>query len=295
MRSQKFSKRAFLKLSVAGATACALNVPSMSFAAADESAKRLPERTRKIPVALQLYTVRNECAQDLDGTIAAIGKMGYAAVEFADYFGRSAKQLRKLLDDAGLKCCGTHIYINTMMGDELARTIEFNQILGNRFLIVRSMPEKYSRTHQGWLDAAAAMDEIAGKLGPFGMRVGFHNHNTEFKLLGGEPPEDTLFGHTRKEVFIQFDTCNAMEGGGEAVVYLKRFPGRVASMHVKPFSNARPNALLGDDELPWAEIFHLCETIGGTEWYVIEYEKDLYPPMVVAQKTIEIMRRWGKC
>ena len=289
MKTRPLSKRAFLKLSAASAAACALSAPARLLAETDASSKK------KIPVALQLYTVRKECANDLDGTLAAVGKMGYQAVEFADYFGRDAKQLRKLLDETGLKCCGTHLYLETLMGDELAKSIEFSQILGNRFLIVRTMPGKYSKTRQGWLDAAVAMNGIAEKLQPHGMRVGFHNHNTEFKPLEGELPEDLLFGHTQKDVFIQFDTCNAMEGGGDPVVYLKRYPGRVASMHVKPFSIAKPNALLGDDELPWAEIFQLCETIGGTEWYVIEYEKDLYPPLVVAQKTLEVMRRWGKC
>jgi sugar phosphate isomerase/epimerase len=93
---------------------------------------------------------------------------------------------------------------------------------------------------------------------------------------------------------MEIDTGNAMDGGGDPVVFLKKYPGRAASMHIKPFSKSNPKALLGDDELPWPEIFNLCETTGGTEWYVMEYESDGYPPLVAMQKTFETMRRWGK-
>jgi len=77
-----------------------------------------------------------------------VAKMGYKAVEFAGYYNRDAKGLRKLLDDVGLKCCGTHIPLDTLLGDNLPNTIEFNHTLGNKFLIVPSLPEKYTRTHQ---------------------------------------------------------------------------------------------------------------------------------------------------
>src|SRR5882762_10592668 len=98
---------------------------------------------KSIPFGLQLYSVRNECAKDLVGTVTAVAKMGYKAVEFAGYHGRDAQTLRKLLDDLGLKCCGTHIGLDTLLGEKFDKTIEFNKILGNPFLIVASLPEKY--------------------------------------------------------------------------------------------------------------------------------------------------------
>ncbi|MCS7309894.1 MAG: sugar phosphate isomerase/epimerase, partial [Armatimonadetes bacterium] len=70
----------------------------------------------RIPIGVQLYSVRDDCAKDLPGTLAAIAKMGYEGVEFAGYHGYSARDLRKLLDDNGLKCCGTHIGIDTLLG-----------------------------------------------------------------------------------------------------------------------------------------------------------------------------------
>src|SRR5207245_5149196 len=128
----------------AGATAATLGLLAEAGAA----------EKKKIPFALQLYSVRNECGKDLVGTIHAVGKMGYKAVEFAGYHGRDAKTLRQLLDDAGLKCCGTHIGLDTLLGDNLPKTVAFNQTLGNKFLIMPSPTGKYQKSRQGWPDAA---------------------------------------------------------------------------------------------------------------------------------------------
>ena len=289
MKTQSISRREFLKTSAATATAAlAATTPGDLFAAGEYGGN-------KIPFALQLYSVRNECAKDLDGTVTAVAKMGYKAVEFAGYHGRDAKTLRKLLDDVGLKCCGTHIGLDTLLGDNLPKTVEFNQTLGNKFLIVPSLPGKYTKTRQGWQEAADVFSELADKVKPQRMRVGYHNHNIEFKPIDGEIPWDTLFNRAKKEDVIQFDTGNGVAQGGDPVVYLKKKPGRVASVHVKPYSKARPKVLIGDDELPWKEIFHICETTAGVEWYIIEYESDAYPPLVSVEKTLEVMRRWGKC
>jgi len=289
MKIQPFSRREFLKTSAATAAFTGLN-PASLFAADDYGGN-------KIPFGLQLYSVRNECAKDLPGTIAAVAKMGYKAVEFAGYHGRDAKTLRQMLDDNGLKCCGTHIPLDTMLGDNLAKTVEFNQTLGNQFLIVASLPGKYTKTRQTWEEAADRFSEVADKLKPHGMRTGYHNHNIEFKPLPGESelPWDIFFNRAKKEVVIQFDMGNGMADGGDPMIYLKKHPGRVASVHVKPFSRKKPNALIGDDEQPWKEIFNLCETVAGVEWYIIEYESDAYTPLVSVQKTLEVMHRWGKC
>lgn len=247
-----------------------------------------------IPVGLQLYSVRNECAKDLVGTVTAVAKMGYKAVEFAGYHGRDAKTLRKLLDDVGLKCCGTHIQLDTLLGDKLEPTVEFNKTLGNQFLIVASLPAKYTKSRQTWEQAADQFSEVADKLKPHGMKTGYHNHSIEFKPLDGELPWDIFFNRAKKEVVIQFDTGNGMHEGGDPMVFLKKHPGRTASIHLKPFSKSKPNALLGDDELPWKDIFNLCETVAGVEWYIVEYESDAYPPLISVEKTLEVMRRWGK-
>src|SRR5215813_2336838 len=90
----------------------------------------------KIPIGLQLWSLRDQCAKDLPGMLKAVSRYGYKGVEFAGYHGRTAKELRTMLDDNGLKACGTHTPYETILEDQLKATIEFNHTIGNTFLIV---------------------------------------------------------------------------------------------------------------------------------------------------------------
>jgi sugar phosphate isomerase/epimerase len=240
MTTRPLSRRDFLKTSTTAGAVMAATSPAALFAADDYGGN-------KIPFGVQLYSVRKECAKDLPDTLAAVSKMGYKGVEFADYFKYDAKALRQMLDDTGLKCYGTHIYLDTVLGDELPKTIEFNQTLGNRFLIVRWLPEKYTVNRQSWEHAADLCSGVAENLKPHGMHIGYHNHETEFKPIDGEMPWEIFFRRTKPEVVIQLDTANAAIGGADPVALLKKFPGRVASLHVKAFSKAKPGVIIGDD------------------------------------------------
>jgi sugar phosphate isomerase/epimerase len=247
-----------------------------------------------IPIALQLYSVRELCAQDLSTTLAAVAKMGYVGVEFAGYYGRSAQELKRLLDDNGLKVAGTHIGIDTLLGEQLERTVEFNQILGNKFLIVPGLPEERRNSRAAWLETARLMNEAAERVAPHGMRVGYHNHWIEFKPLDGELPWDTFFGNTRPEVVMQLDTGNAMHGGTDPIPFLRKYPGRAATVHLKEYSATNDKALIGEGDVRWEEFFSLCESIGGTEWYIVEQETYAYPPLECVERCLQNLRRMGK-
>lgn len=168
-----------------------------------------------IPIGLQLYSVRQDCARDMSGTLAALAKMGYQGVEFAGYHGHSARELRKMLDDDGLVCCGTHLSLDALLGDNLAQAIEDALTLGNRFLVVASLKEERTRSHASWLENAQVFAELAEKVKPHGLLVGYHNHFTEFQPLEGELPWDTFFSHTSPAVVMQLDTGNCVHGGGD--------------------------------------------------------------------------------
>ncbi|HZO88257.1 MAG TPA: sugar phosphate isomerase/epimerase [Chthonomonadaceae bacterium] len=248
----------------------------------------------KLPIGLQLYSVREDCARDLPGVLEAVARMGYDGVEFAGYYGRNAQELRKLLDDNGLKCCGTHIGLDTLLGDALPATVEFNQTLGNRFLIVPGLAENRRNSPAAWRETARLMNEIAERLEPHGMRTGYHNHHIEFQPMEGELPWDIFFGNTRPEVVMQFDVGNALHGGAQAAPFLKRYPGRAATVHVKEYSATNENALIGEGDVDWNEIFNLCETIGGTEWYIVEQESYAYPPLECVDRCLQNLRKMGK-
>jgi sugar phosphate isomerase/epimerase len=248
----------------------------------------------KIPIALQLYSVREDCARDLPGVLAAVAKMGYEGVEFAGYHGYSAAELRRMLDDVGLKVAGTHIGLDTLLGEEFERSVEFHQTLGNKFPIVPGLAEERRNSKAAWLDTARVFNEIAEKLKPLGMQTGYHNHFIEFAPMEGEVPWDLFFGNTLPEVVMQFDTGNAMHGGADPIPFLERYPGRATTVHLKEYSATNDKALIGEGDIPWEEVFRLCETASGTEWYIVEQESYAYPPLECVDRCLKALREMGK-
>ncbi|MGQ9729686.1 MAG: sugar phosphate isomerase/epimerase family protein [Candidatus Zipacnadales bacterium] len=251
------------------------------------------ERPR-IPIAVQLYSVREEAAKDLPGVLAAIAKMGYEGVEFAGYYGHSAEEIRKMLEDNGLKVVGAHVGLQTLQGDELAKSIEFHQTLGNPRPIVPGLSGEYTSSAEGWKRAAEVFNDIAEKLKPYGMRTGYHNHAIEFQPIDGELPWDIFFSNTVEDVIMQFDTGNALHAGVEAAPFLQKYPGRAVTVHCKEYSKTNSQALIGEGDVPWERIFELCETIGGTEWYIVEQESYAYPPMECIDRCLKNLRAMGK-
>ncbi len=247
-----------------------------------------------IPIGLQLYSVRDDCAKDLPVALAAIAKMGYDGVEFAGYHNRTAGELRKMLDDNGLKACGTHTGIDTLLGDELEKTAEFNKTLGNKFLICPGLPAEYTATRDAWLKTAEMFNQIAGRLKPYGLRTGYHNHSVEFSPLEGEMPWDTFFGNTSQDVIMQLDTGNAIHGGADPVPFLKRYPGRAITVHLKEYAAGNDKALIGEGGVNWGDVFNLCENFGNTEWYIVEQESYAFPPLECVDKCLQALRKMGK-
>jgi len=256
----------------------------------------------QVPIGLQLYSVREECAKDLAKTLAAVAKMGYVGVEFAGYYQRSAVELRKMLDDNGLKCCGTHTGLDTLLGDALPRTAEFNQQLGNRYLIVPWVPDEKLKG-AACLETARQFNEIAEKLAPLGLQTGYHNHHSEFTAVEGEVPWDTFFRNTVKSVVMQLDLGNGFAGEADLLKILQDYPGRPATVHLKPFSRKLASKggmaegfkpLIGEDDVPWAAVFDLCERQGGTKWYIVEYESDAYAPLEAVKRCLGALKKMGK-
>lgn len=248
----------------------------------------------RIPIALQLYSVREDCARDLPGTLAAVARMGYEGVEFAGYHNRSAEELRRLCDANGLKVVGTHIGLNTLQGEELEKTVAFNKVLGNRYLIVPGLPEERRSSRAAWLETARIFDGIATRLAPHGMWTGYHNHHIEFTPMDGELPWDTFFGNTRKEVVMQLDTGNMYHGGAEPVGFLAKYPGRAQLVHLKEFSSTNDKALIGEGEVRWDQVFTLCESSAATEWYIVEQESYAYPPLECVDRCLRNLKTMGK-
>jgi sugar phosphate isomerase/epimerase len=248
----------------------------------------------QIPVGVQLYSVRDDCARDLPGTLAQISKMGYAGVEFAGYYGYSAAELRRMLDDLGLKPSGSHIGIEQLVGDALPTTAEFHLALGNQYLIVPGLPEPYRNTPKAWLATAELFNAIAGRLQPYGLRVGYHNHDEEFHQLDGQVPFDLFFGHTNPDVIMQMDIHHVIHGGGDPLACLKRYPGRAVTLHMSDYLAGDKVVMLGNGQAPWKEIFDLVDAQGQTAWYIVEQERYIGSSFDSIAACLDGMRKMGK-
>lgn len=242
-------------------------------------------------IGLQLYTVRDDCAKDFPGTLKAVAQMGYSGVEFAGYYGRSARELRSMLAEDHLNCYGTHITLDALLGDEFDKTVAFNQELGNRMLVIPWLPPERMNSRAAILATAELFNRLARKLAPYNIVLAYHNHMTEFKPVEGELPWDTFFSHTDPRVAIEFDTGNALEAGAQAAPFLAKYPGRVLSVHVKDYSASKPQALLGEGDENWSEVLPLIKGRAGTRWFIIEQETYPFPPLACAEKCLHTFEK----
>jgi sugar phosphate isomerase/epimerase len=265
-----------------------------SFLAAPAAAA-LAQRKR-VPIGLELYSVRDEMKTDVKNVLRQVAKMGYEVVEFYavyfDYPVDQAKELRRLMDELKIRCVSTHNAGKFLEPEHLSRTIELNQILGSTQIIQASAGRITSL--KGWQEVAERLNQVAEKLRPLKMRTGFHNHAVEFQPLEGKLPIDVIGENTAKDVILQLDVGAAVSAGGDPVAFMKRYPGRIASMHVKDWSPEPDKGfrvLLGEGAVNWKEVFRVAETVGGIEYYLIEQEGSAYPPMETVERCLKTMRR----
>jgi sugar phosphate isomerase/epimerase len=243
--------------------------------------------TSRVPVGLQLFSVRKECGKDLLGAIAAAGKIGYQGVEFAGFYGRNALDIRRTLDDSSLQCCGSHTPLDQLTPATFDRTVEFNRILGNRFLIVPGLSAQY-HSPEGWRMAADVFNFLSNRLTPFGMSIGYHNHALEFHPdAKGVVPWDILFHNTRPEVIMQLDLGNARIAGVDPNAVLKQYPGRARSVHVKDWLPGKPDVAIGAGDFDWSTFLRICQSTAGTEWYIIEHESHDMPALQAAEQSLQ--------
>ncbi len=261
-----------------------LLIPSLSANPLARKPKKIePEELR---IGLQLYSVRAECAKDLPGTLKALAKMGFKGVEFAGYYGRTAKEVRQLLDNNKLKCYGTHLGLGDLLGEKFDRTVEYCKVLGCKFLSIPWIPEERRNSRKTILETAQLLNEIGKRLAKKGMMLGWHNENYEFKKIDGEMIWDILTANTNKSVGLQFDTGNALSVGEQAAPYLLKYPARIVSVHLKDHSKTNPNALLGEGDENWSEVIPILQHKTATKWFIIEQESYGLPPMVCVEKCL---------
>ena len=305
---RSLSRRDFLAVSGAGSAALAAGlmvgaVPSTAEAAPLTS--RASQQARKIPIGLELYSVRGELAKDLPNTLRTVAQMGYEDVEFyAPYLGWTfpyAKGVRSQLDDLGLRCYSTHNSSAAVTpGDTMTRAIELNQILGTRHIILASPPQGVTSLDD-WKRFSGQLSATVETLKPHGLMTGFHNHLIEWKPLeGGQRIMDVLAANTPAEFVLQLDVGTALEANVDPVGWMKANPGRIKSLHLKdwaPGTDANQKGfrvLFGEGVGQWKEIFATAESVGGVEFYLMEQEGSRYSEFESAKRCLETYRAMRK-
>jgi len=276
MPLKSLSRRSFLSLTAATPLASA-------FAAG-----------KNIPVGLELFSVRNDLQKDLMGTVRAVAKMGYQCVEFfAPYYSWTpdyAKQVRQMMDDAGIRCFSTHNGGESFTPDGIGHAIELNNIIGSRFIVWASAGNP--KTLDGWKTVAERLNQGAEKMKTAGLRAGYHNHQLEFKPLDGKRPIEVLAANTGPDVMLQLDVGTCIEAGSDPVAWVEANPGRIRSMHCKDWSKDQGyRVLVGEGVAPWKRLFAAAEKTGGLEFYLVEQEGSRYPELETAQRCLANFRK----
>ena len=226
---------------------------------------------------VQLYVLRGLLAQDFDGTLAKVAAIGIRNVEFAGFYGRTAKEVRTSLSNAGLTASGAHCLLASMSDDEVRRTIDFCHEVGMPYMIaaVPSIKPVGSSgdgkdasgnpfEHIGledWRWSAERFNKIGALVRDAGMRFAYHNHNIEAQKYGDIVAFDEVLRLTDPAVVgMEFDTGNFIAGGGDPYPYLEKYPHRFELAHVKEWAVPFTPAITGSfpKYAPFGQ--------GGTDW-----------------------------
>ncbi|HHX64113.1 MAG TPA: TIM barrel protein, partial [Chloroflexi bacterium] len=147
-----------------------------------------------VPIALQLYTVRDELAKDFAGTVRRVAQIGYTGIELAGTGGLSAAEMSDLLAETGLKVAGSHVGLDVLREDTDS-VIEYYRAIGAEAVGVPALPRDMQNP-QGYRQVAAAMNELGAAFKSAGMMFYYHNHAFEFDGVEGERGIDILYGET---------------------------------------------------------------------------------------------------
>jgi sugar phosphate isomerase/epimerase len=251
--------------------------------------------TSSIPVGLELYSVRDSLKKDLQGTVKAVAQLGYQCVEFyAPYYEwteAQAKDMRKLLDDLGVRCYSTHNDQTYFNADKINHARDLNLALGTKYMVWSYTDAKPNIG--GWKQVADKLNSAAETLASSGLTPGYHNHDAEWKPVDGQRPMDVLAKNTKPEIMLQLDVGTCLEAGADPVAWIRSNPGRIKSLHLKDWSSYPAKGykvLFGEGDAKWKDIFAAAESVGGAEYYLIEQEGSRYSELETASRCLQTYR-----
>ncbi len=247
----------------------------------------------KLPIAVQVYSVREEAAADFDSTMRAFAEMGYDGVELAGLYGKSPQEIRHSLDKWGLQAVSAHVPYEEFVKD-LEGTVETYRAIGCPFIAVPYLGGERWYGGSKYQETLSYLAVIAEKCKEAGMQLLYHNHDFEFsKTQDGAYQLDAFYAASETAgLATELDLCWVKVGGADPVEYLGKYSGRCPVVHVKDFIREDGVVLvaLGDGELGVSDV--VAQAVkSGTQYLVVEQDDHKYgTPMENMKKSIECLK-----
>jgi len=300
----KTSRRKFIQQSTAAVAGISL-LSKINFLPAIESEI----------VGVQLYSIRTDMGKDPLGTLKKLAEMGYKNVEHANYinrkfYGYSPAEFKKILDDLGMKMPSGHTVMGSQHWDAAKKdftdlwkyTVEDAAAMGQQYVISPWLDAAYRKNKDGLLKFMEVFNKSGELCKKHGMKFGYHNHDFEFsEKLDGEILYDLMLKNTDAELVIQqLDTGNLYNGGAIAIDWVKKYPGRFSSLHVKDEIAAKEGNEKYESTILGAGIVNLKEVLDYVKknskgvHYIIEQESyQGKTPLECVKEDLAVMKKWG--
>jgi sugar phosphate isomerase/epimerase len=286
----RLSRRGFLRTTAATAAVVGTSSALAGPALAQEEAGGHGRRRRRVPpdqISIQLFTLRDQLAIDLEGTLQELGAIGYTRVEHAGFVGRTVTEFKAALDAAGLRATSGHVPIPQPFDPAAwSAALADATILGSRYIVhpffgIDFATGEVVRTTAPWRAFARDLNRAGRMARDAGLKLGYHNHNWEFFRLTDNPSRtayDVLTEATDPDlVHLQLDLFWAVRGARDPVDLIRQHRGRVLQYHVKDLNQAGSFADPGEGLIDFARIFRHSGEAGVRE-YIVERDDAGSPP-----------------
>lgn len=223
-----------------------------------------------IPVAVQLYTLRDALKEDFMGTLEKVAEIGYQGVEFAGFGGFDALELKAKLETLNLKPAGAHISLDELKSN-LQEIIKYNLQLGNKYIVC---PWASFTKREDYIDLAKTLDNIGKELKEAGLHLCYHNHAHELDLYDGEYALDILFNQVDSEYLkAEIDTYWVTYAGLDAIEYMKKYSGRTPLIHIKDMAATKEREFteIGNGTIDIKSISEQTKN-NGAQWLIVEQD-----------------------
>ncbi|SMF87732.1 Sugar phosphate isomerase/epimerase [Paenibacillus uliginis N3/975] len=243
-------------------------------------------------VGLQLYTLRDQLENDFEGTIREVARLGYQGVEFHHFYGRTAEQVKALLDETGLEVIGTHVpYIR--LQEALEEELAFHQAIGNQYIIVPWLADEDRGNLESLVNHIRIFSEAAQNKG---ISIAYHNHDFEFdKMEDGRPFLYALYDEVPASLLqVELDTCWVHYAGYVPSEVIAKYAGRTPLVHLKDLrrqEDGSPMTVeLGEGEVDLAAVVKASDE-AGVQWIIVEQDFCKNPPMDSIAKSMEWLKK----